>query len=85
MRILPSAQNLMAILRVARDNSERVLCLVNISKDLASASFTDTDLGLIDERGFTDLISGDYVYPSRDDGNRISLELQPYEIMWLKY
>ena len=85
MRILPTSQNLLAILRIAGDNSERVLCLVNISRDLASCSFTDGELGLIDQRGFTDLVTDDYVYPSRDDANRISLELQPYEIMWLQY
>ena len=62
-----------------------MLCLVNIGSEAATASFTYGEIDLVDEKGFHDLITGDYVYPSMDDGNRISLELTPYEVLWLRY
>jgi hypothetical protein len=62
-----------------------VLCLVNVGDEEAEISFTDGDLGLGEEKGFRDLVTGDYVFPSRDDGNRVSLELEPYEVLWLRF
>jgi sucrose phosphorylase len=84
-RIIPAPPQLFAVLRTDRDDAERVLCLVNMSSRPATASFVGTEIDLAGERGFHDLISGDYVYPSVDDENRISLELEPYEVLWLRY
>ena len=90
-RILWTPKEVLAVLREcaavdgASGPSERVLCLVNVSDDLATASFTDGELGLGEEKGFRDLLTGDYVFPSRDDGNRVSLELDPYEVLWLRH
>jgi len=84
-KIVATPKEFFCILRIDRDEEERVLCLVNIGSETASVSFAYDEIDLADEKGFHDLISGDYVYPSMDDGNRISLELQPYEVLWLKY
>jgi len=84
-KIVTTPKEFFGILRIDRDEEERVLCLVNIGSETATVSFTYDEIDLADEKGFHDLISGDYVYPSMDDGNRISLELQPYEVLWLKY
>lgn len=84
-RIVPAPAQLLAILRTSRDRSERVLCLVNVSGEPAAASFARAEIELGDEKGFHDLITGDYVYPGVDDGNRVSLELQSFEVLWLRY
>lgn len=84
-RVVVTPKELFGVLRTDRDGGERVLCLVNISDSAASASFTHAEIDLAGEKGFHDLITGDYVYPSIDDGARISLELDPYEVLWLKY
>ncbi len=84
-KIVTTPKELFAILRTDRDEEERVLCLVNISNAAATASFTYGEIDLVDEKGFHDLVTGDYVYPSMDDGSRISLELEPHEVLWLKY
>lgn len=84
-KIVTTPKELFAILRTDRDEEERVLTVVNISNAAATASFTHGEIDLVDEKGFHDLITGDYVYPSMDAGNRISLELEPFEVLWLKY
>jgi hypothetical protein len=62
-----------------------VLCLVNVSDDEAEVSFTDGEIELGDERVFRELISGDMVVPTREHGNRVSLGLDPHEVLWLSY
>jgi glucosylglycerate phosphorylase len=84
-KIISTPKEFFSVLRIDRDQEERVLCLVNISSEAATASFTRAGIDLVDEKGFHDLITGDYVYPSKDNGDRISLELDPYEVLWLKY
>ncbi|MFW5826343.1 MAG: alpha-amylase family glycosyl hydrolase, partial [bacterium] len=89
-RIMQTPPQVFALLRGERDaageeGEERVLCLVNVSDEEAEVSFTDAELGLGEEKGFRDLLSGDYVFPSRDHGNRVSLELEPYEVLWLRF
>lgn len=89
-RIMETPPEIFSVLRGERDaagdeSDERVLCLVNVSEEEAEVSFTDADLGLGEEKGFRDLVSGDYVFPSRDHGNRVSLELEPYEVLWLRF
>ena len=89
--IVDTPNQAFAVLRTAAaakedaDRPERVLCLVNVSAEDVEVSFLDGQLGIGEEKGFTDLLSGDYVYPSRDDGNRVSLELAPYEVLWLRF
>lgn len=94
-RILAAPAPVFAVLRGERDAQgrepdastprARVLCLVNVADEEAEVSFTDGELGLGEEKGFRELLTGDYVYPSRDDGNRVSIELEPYEVLWLAY
>ncbi len=89
-RILESPASVLAILRGEQNaagdpGDERVLCLVNVSDAETEVSFTDGDLALGEEKGFRDLLSGDYVFPSRDNGNRVSLVLEPYETVWLRF
>jgi glucosylglycerate phosphorylase len=81
--ILDAPAEVFALLRTAAGRSERVLCLVNLTEREADVSYAVNELGLGEEKGFRELISGDYVYPSYDAGGVISLELQPYEVMWL--
>ncbi|MFW5690153.1 MAG: alpha-amylase, partial [Spirochaetota bacterium] len=89
-RVLEAPAEIFALLRGERDaagneGAERVLCLVNLSDHEAEVSYTDGELGLGEEKGFRDLVTNDYVYPSRDHGNRVSIELEAYEVLWLKF
>ena len=82
-QVLATEPHVLALLRIASD--ERVLCLVNVCGSYGEVSFLDGELGLTDEHLFRDLIEQTVVVPSRDDGNRVSLGLQPYEVLWLQY
>jgi sucrose phosphorylase len=81
--VLLTPQGALAILRTSPDGSVRVLCLVNVSSDSVECSFDHQVIGTLQEKGFRDLLSGDYVYPSYDGAGRISISLEPYEVLWL--
>jgi len=82
-RVLTTGASVFALLRGNGD--ERVLCLVNVSDSEAEVSFTDGELELGDERVFRELISGDMMVPTREHGNRVSLVLNPHEVLWLRH
>lgn len=84
-QILEVPRELFCVLRTDQDGTERVLCLVNVSGSPSVAAFSRQALNLKDKKGFHDLITGDFVYPSIDDGEHISIEVEPYEILWLRY
>ena len=83
--VLDTPGELLAVLRTAANDEERVLCLVNVTDREGECSFTHGQLSLGEEKGFRDLVSDDYVYPSTESGNRVSLTVEPYEVMWLRY
>ena len=82
-RIMPTSTSAFAVLRTSRDGAERVLCLVNVTAESAECSFATDAIEMRDEKGFRDLLTGDYVYPSYDGGGRISVSLEPHEVLWL--
>ncbi|MFW6212279.1 MAG: alpha-amylase family glycosyl hydrolase [Spirochaetota bacterium] len=82
-RVLSSDPRVFALLRMNGD--ERVLALVNVCDTEAEVSFTGGEIELGDERVFRELISGDMVVPTREHGNRVSLGLDPHEVLWLSY
>ncbi len=83
--VIEAPKEVFALLREAAGEDERVLCLVNLAEREAQFTCSADALALGEERGFREIISGDYVYPTHEAGSRISLELQPYEVMWLRY
>ena len=83
-RVLAAPAAILALLRTAKTGG-RVLCLVNVTGEEAEVSFTDGELGLGDEKVFRELVTDTFLYPSRDDGNRISLVVDAYEVLWLAY
>ncbi len=75
-----------AVFAVLRsDGREAVLCLHNVSPDSAVITLAENTLELGDDRTFRELISNDVLYPTRESGNRLSIGLGPYEILWLAY
>ncbi len=82
-RILETAGGVFAVLRIEAE--ERVLALVNVTADYQEVSFLDKALGLGEEYLFRDLIEETIVVPTREHGNRVSLGLQPFEILWLHF
>jgi len=83
-RIIRTSPEIFAVQRTDLDEAERVLCLVNVTSRPTEVSFAADDIGVGDEKGFHDLVSEDYVYPNVESGH-LSLELEPYEVLWLKY
>ena len=86
-RVVPTGPEVFALLRIRRpaDGPGRVLCLASLSPKDAEVAFSVKDLGMTGERFFTDIISGDAVYPSWDTELRFSLALGPFEVLWLRY
>jgi len=82
-RIIGGSGELFAVLRSA--GGERVLCLHNVTAEPGGIQLSEHELGLSNDRTFRDLITGDVLYPTRENGNRVSIELGPYEVLWLAY
>lgn len=84
-RVLSTAPSLFAVLRSASAADAHVLCLVNVSDEPAVGIFTAGQLPGLVEPGFEDMLTGDYVYPTNEAGGGFSIELEPYEVLWLQY
>ena len=86
-RVLPAPKEVFALLRIRKpqDGNRGVLCVCNLLHKPAEAGFNAADLRMGEERYFTDLITGDVFYPTWETYSRFSLELQPFEVLWLAY
>jgi sucrose phosphorylase len=86
-RVLPTGRECFALLRTCRpeDGKSRVLCLTNLCPKETEVCFDAKDSGAGEERCFTDIISGDTVYPAWETEHRFSLGLEPFEVLWLRY
>jgi sucrose phosphorylase len=80
-QVLSTPSTIFGLLRTAPDESERVLCLLNVSAetqslqvDLGSLHFPRTDQ-------VRDLIAGSIFSVSTD--NTLSLQMSPYQVLWL--
>jgi sucrose phosphorylase len=86
-RGLPTGGECFALLRQSCPGEEesRVLCLASLSPRETEVRFSARDLGMGEERCFTELILGDAVCPAWETQDRFSLTLEPFEVLWLKY
>ncbi|MBP7493864.1 MAG: sugar phosphorylase [Spirochaetales bacterium] len=86
-KVLPAPKEIFALVRFRRPGEERrgVLCLVNLYHKPMVAGFEASALEMGEERYFTDLLTGDAVYPSWESYGKFSLELDPFEVVWLSY
>lgn len=83
MEILSLDKEVFGLVRVNPEQSERVLCMVNISPESASATVPIIAFeGELCE-SFTELISGDRVIPERSADNLV-FQLLPYGVYWLR-
>jgi sucrose phosphorylase len=85
-RVIPTAPEVFALLRERRaeDGPGKVLCLVNMTYEEVDAIIDTGTLGMTDKY-FTDLLSGDKIYPAWENPKRFSLELEPFETLWLAF
>ena len=77
-KILDCSPKVLALIRGAQPTGAKLLCLHNVSHQPASLSLSAADIGPW-QRG-NDLISGGSVTPNELQ----SLQLQPYQSLWLK-
>ena len=61
-----------------------VICLMNVSADDVVCHVDLGNAGVGETKSFSDIITSDTFFPHWDGPTRISLELRPYEVMWLK-
>jgi sucrose phosphorylase len=83
-RVIRTSSEVFALLRERRpeDGPGKVLCLVNMTHEEIEAGIDTGTLGMADKY-FTDLLSGDKIYPTWENPRRFSLELEPFEVLWL--
>ncbi|MFQ3621810.1 MAG: alpha-amylase family glycosyl hydrolase [Spirochaetales bacterium] len=86
-QVLPTPKKVFALLRTRRPQEEPVgvLCVVNLHYKPVEVCFNAAELRLGEERYFKDLITGDVFYPTWEDYAHFSLELQPFEVLWLGF
>jgi len=78
--ILSLSDKVFAVLRTAVDGTENILAIINIVGGKEEVSI---DLKSYDLRGqqWTDILSKKVI---KSNGNRLEINLEPYEILWLK-
>jgi glucosylglycerate phosphorylase len=70
-----------SLVRISQDESERVLCLVNVTTEAVEVSLRPEELASGSSEKWMDLI-GKQVYQLEE--GRFSLKLEPYQSMWLQ-
>ena len=74
-----------ALLRsTSQNNGEGMLCIHNLSLDPVELLFSPAEFGLDIEVGMREIIGGDIVFPSDEPGGLVSLEVDSYEVLWLR-
>lgn len=84
--VLDFGEQIFAFKRVASDDSEKILCLFNVTRTEQALSWDRLCEALEDSPGKTtlrNLLSGLVVQPERERGTSDWLTLQPYEACWL--
>lgn len=84
-KILDLNPAVFALLRsTSQNNGEGMLCIHNLSLDPVELMFSPAEFGLDIEVGMREIIGGDIVFPSDEPGGLVSLEVDSYEVLWLR-
>ena len=78
--VLSTPANVFGLARGPYQGSGTVYCLVNVSGADAEVVLPRPER---EDGGFTDLISGDRVFPHPEGSDSCSVELTPHEVLWL--
>ncbi len=78
--VLATPANVFGIARGPYQDSGPVYCLVNVSGADAEVVLPKPKS---EDGGFTDLVSGDRLFPHPESADSCSVELSPYEVLWL--
>jgi sucrose phosphorylase len=82
-RVLSTNPRLFALVRTAPGGKESVLCIHNVSGAHQKLPIDPVQIGLADRTSMTDLIDGTTLVV--DGNSRMMLELNPYQVAWLRY
>lgn len=82
MEVLPLSGPLFGLVRISQSQDERLVCLVNLSPEAATATFPATVAPGAGNKGFHELISNQPMVPM-NSGREISFQLEPYGVYWL--
>ncbi|HEX9764165.1 MAG TPA: alpha-glucosidase C-terminal domain-containing protein, partial [Candidatus Acidoferrales bacterium] len=78
-RVLRGNPAVFAVVRTAKDSSQVVLALTNVSEREQAVRFSADEMGVAAER-WEDLLSGKVLEAK---GGRLEARLGPYEVVWL--
>jgi sucrose phosphorylase len=67
------------------EDQGHILCLHNVSHDPAECVIDRGIVGLGDARVMENLVEGETIFPHDEGGGRVSIGLDAYEVMWLKW
>lgn len=84
--VVDTDKSVFAIIR--KSETERVLCLHNVTHESAEVVVPLRNIGLEEGRHFQDIVSGDHVFPALEgsgSNSSVSFGLDPYEVLWLSY
>jgi glycosidase len=79
--ILEIDPRIFSLLRISQNESERILCLVNVTAEALDIDLPPEKLAPLSSEKWLDLI-GNQVYRLED--GRFALKLEPYQSMWLQ-
>ncbi len=84
-KVLDLHPSVFALLRsTTQSNGEGMLCIHNLSLDPVELMFSPDEFGLDIEIGMREIIGGDIVFPTDEPGGLVSLEVDSYEVLWLR-
>lgn len=84
-KVLDLHPSVFAVLRSSSlSTGEGMLCIHNLSLDPVELMFSPSELGLDIDVGMREIIGGDIVFPSDEPGGLVSLEVDSYELLWLR-
>jgi sucrose phosphorylase len=81
-KVLLGNRALFVVLRTSMDGQEKILCLHNVSPEVQNLQITPEQFGVQRRGMITDLVTGTR-YLVTGDG-RLSLNVEPYQVLWLK-
>ncbi len=78
-RVLVISPAIFALVRVSPEGGEHLLCLTNVTSRLQTVEIKQSQIG-VESHYWFDLLAGRGWLATK---NRLKLELQPYEVLWL--
>ncbi|MEM5948527.1 sugar phosphorylase [Spirochaetia bacterium 38H-sp] len=81
--ILEAPSSMLAVLRISPDGKDRVLCLISSDNREIEFVFDKSVFGDSEFKVLRELISGDRILPFTEGTDKLSIGVEPYDVLWL--